>query len=100
MSSSACTNVSARTFYVPSLDAYKASHLLCYLARGEEGLVSQNTCHMSLKAARVKFEECQEFLTDNTKGTLFVSNENFESLIEILVSKASGNPTLYKGLMS
>ncbi len=96
----ACTNVSARTFYVPSLDAYKASHLLCYLARGEEGLRHQNPCHNSLKATFKKHDECQDLLTENAKGTLFVSADNFEDLIEFLASsKGSGNDVNKKSLM-
>ncbi len=89
--SSASNAISARSFYSPSLDAYKASHLLCYLARGEEGLVSQNPCHNSLKATFKKHDECQKLLTENAKGTLFVSADNVEGLIEFLAAKGSGN---------
>lgn len=83
-------NISARSFFVPDALAYKASHLLCYLARGEEGLVSQNACHNSLKRTCNRFEEFKALLDEDSKGTLLVAPDTFAQLIEFLIDNSSG----------
>lgn len=81
---------SIKSFQIPGTDNYKASHLLCYLARGEEGLTAQNACHNTLKASINKFPDLQELLEDNYKKTPVVSSEKFEDFIIFLEAHGSG----------